>query len=173
MTTLYGATMSLDGYIAGPGGDMSWLTEHLHDISPTAQGLVDQVGCLLVGGRTHRGDDPNRGTDAEGAFGGQYGGPAVVLTRHPSQPVPGVEFISDVREAVARATELAGGKYVCILGAQAARSCLEAGLLDEILMFVAPVLLGDGVRVFERPGGERVRLERVPWSQEHWYYVRP
>jgi len=164
--------MSLDGYIAGPGGDMSWLTPHLHDMSPTAEGLVERVGCLLVGGRTHRGDDPNKGTGAEGAFGGQYGGPAVVLTRHPADPEPGVEFISELREAVRRATELADGKYVNVLGAETARSCLEAGLLDEVLMFVAPVMLGDGVRVFERPRGKPVQLERLRGVDELWYRVR-
>jgi hypothetical protein len=48
-----------------------------------------------------------------------------------------------------------------ILGASVARQCLEAGLLDEILVFIAPVLLGDGVRLFDHPGGTNVRLERL------------
>jgi len=43
----------------------------------------------------------------------------------------------------------------------AARQCLAAGRLDEILVFVAPVLLGDGTRLFEHPGGTNVRLERL------------
>ena len=57
---LYSATMSLDGYIAGPGGDMSWLAPHLGP-NRTADGLVPQIGALLVGARTWGGDDPNRG----------------------------------------------------------------------------------------------------------------
>lgn len=172
MTTLYSATMSLDGFIAGPGGDMSWLTEHLSEPNPTAEQLVEQVGCLLVGGRTHRGDDPNAGTDSEGAFGGQYAGPVVVLTRHPAAaPVAGVEFVSHLHDAVSRATELAGHKYVNVLGAETACSCLDAGLLDEVLMFVAPVMLGAGVRVLDRPGRAPVSLERLPGATEHWYRV--
>lgn len=171
-TTLYSASMSLDGFIAGPGGDMSWLTPHVGTPNPTADRLLAATGCLLVGGRTFRGDDPNRGTDAEGAFGGQYDGPAVVLTRRPpADPVPGVTFSDDVHDAVGRARELAGDRYVNILGAEAARSCLRAGLLDEVLMFVVPVLLGDGVRMFEHPGGTDVRLERLPDTTEHWYRV--
>jgi dihydrofolate reductase len=170
--TLYAATMSLDGFIAGPGGDMSWLTEHLGAPNPTAAGLMEQIGCLLVGGRTFRGDDPNKGTDAEGAFGGQYHGHQVVLThRPPAEPVPGTMFADDLAKAVAQARELAGDRYVNILGAEVARHCLEAGLLDEILMFVAPVLLGDGVRVFDHPGGTRVRLEQLPDTTELWYRV--
>ncbi len=53
-----------------------------------------------------------------------------------------------------------------------ARQCLDAGLLDEVVMFVVPVLLGDGVPMFRRPGGGRVRLERRPDAgTEHWYRV--
>ena len=90
---LYSATMSLDGFIAGPGGDMSWLSDLLGEPNPTADQLLADVGALLVGKRTFGGDDPNRGTDKEGAFGGQYDGPVVVLTHHvPAEPVDGVVF---------------------------------------------------------------------------------
>jgi len=173
MPTVYSATMSLDGYIAGPGGDMSWLTEHLGEPNPTAVRLLDRVGCLLVGGATHRGDDPNAGTEAEGAFGGQYDGPVVVLTsaRRPAEPVGGVVFSSELHDAVARAKALAGDRYVNVLGATTARSCLDAGLLDEVLLLVAPVLLGAGVRVLDRPGHPPVRLERLPGETEHWYRI--
>lgn len=175
MPTLYAATMSLDGYIAGPGGDMSWLAGLpglTTDPNPTALGLADRVGCLLVGGRTHRGDDPFAGTEQEGAFGGRYDGPAVVLTsRVPRGEVDGVLFTGDLGEAVARSTELAGERYVNVLGAATARSCLDAGLLDEVLLFVAPVLLGDGVRVLDRPGHPPVRLETLPGETEHWYRI--
>jgi riboflavin biosynthesis pyrimidine reductase len=42
-----------------------------------------------------------------------------------------------------------------------AQQCLDAGLLDEVLVHIAPVLLGDGVRLFHRPGGANVKLERI------------
>src|ERR1019366_5000389 len=107
---LYSATMSLDGFIAGPGGDMSWLAEHLGP-NPTADHVIGKIGALLVGSRTFRGDDPD--------------------------------------------------KYVNVLGASTARQCLDAGLLDEILVCIAPVLLGDGVRLLDRRGGTNVKLERL------------
>lgn len=158
---LYSVTMSLDGFIAGPGGDMSWLTEYLGP-NPDAEALVDQIGALLIGNRTFGGDDPNRGTDREGAFGGQWHGPQFVLTHHaPPAPVPDVTFIDDLDRAVAAAQAAAGDKYVNVLGADTARQCLEAGVLDEILTFIAPVLLGDGVRLFDHPGGRNVKLERL------------
>ncbi|MGY1735113.1 dihydrofolate reductase family protein [Geodermatophilus sp. SYSU D00684] len=170
---LYSATASLDGFIAGPGGDMSWLTPHLGGPNPTADRLVARVGALLVGARTFGGDDPNRGTEQEGAFGGQWSGPVVVLTHRPPAEAPdGVTFTDDLHRAVDLAREAAGDDYVNALGADVARQLIEARLLDEVLLFFAPVLLGDGVRVFEHPGGTQVLLDRLPGETEHWYRVR-
>lgn len=164
--------MSLDGFIAGPNGDMSWLSEHVGETNETAERLLAQVGSILCGAVTFFGDDPNRGTDAEGAFGGQYDGPVVLLTHQPPEPPPeGVVVSTDLRSAVEQAKEAAGEKYVNILGADVARQCIDEGLLDEILVFVAPALLGDGVRLFHRSGGANVHLDRMPGETEHWYRV--
>lgn len=72
---------------------------------------------------------------------------------------------------MAQARRLAGDRYVNVLGAEAARSCLEVGLLDEVLMFVAPVMLGDGVRMFGATDSVEVALERLPGTTAHWYRV--
>jgi dihydrofolate reductase len=177
-TLLYSATMSLDGFIAGPGGDMSWLTEHLGGPDPTVSEVIDRTGALLVGNRTFGGDDPYRDTEQEGKpFGGGWDGPQFVLThRAPDTPVPGVTFVDDLADAVAAATAAAGDKYVNVLGASVAAQCLAAGVLDEVLVFVAPLLLGDGVRLFDHPGGTNVRLEPIrvnstPWATALWWRV--
>ena len=172
---LYSATMSLDGFIAGPGGDMSWLTEHFvgdGGESATVARLLADVGAILVGHNTFGGDDPNRGTDKEGAFGGQYHGPVVVLThRPPADPPADITFCTDLPSAVDQAKAAAGDKYVNVLGANVAKQCLEAGLLDEVLVFIAPVLLGDGVPLFRSDGGTNVRLTPIPSETTHWYRV--
>jgi|GEM_PF-850432 dihydrofolate reductase len=128
-------SMSLDGFIAGPGGDMSWLTEHLGP-NPTVDEVVGEVGALLVGNRTFRGDDPHKGTIKVGKpYGGGWTGPQFVLTHHaPDTPVPGVTFVGGLDSGVAAAKAAAGDKYVGILGAEVARQCLDAGVLDEILV---------------------------------------
>lgn len=162
-TMLYSVTMSLDGFIAGPGGDMSWLADHLGP-DPTMDALVGEIGALLIGNRTFRGDDPHKGVEAkEGKpFGGGWTGPQFVLTHHPPEtPVPGITFVGDLDSGVAAAKAAAGDAYVNILGADIARQCLDAGLLDEILVCIAPVLLGDGVRLFDHPGGSNITLERL------------
>jgi dihydrofolate reductase len=174
---LYSATMSLDGFIAGAGGDMSWLTEHLvPSTSPEIDELLAGIGALLVGKRTFSGDDPNKGTDEEGAFGGRWAGPSVVLTHDPpaESTDPDMSFVGDLASAVQAAKDAAGGKYVNVLGANVAKQCLEAGLLDEILVLIAPVLLGDGTRLFEHPGGTDIRLEpisRQAGSTSLWFRV--
>jgi dihydrofolate reductase len=61
-------------------------------------------------------------------------------------------------EAVATALDAAGGKNLEILGADVAAQCLRRGLVDEILVFVLPVLLGDGIR-FSSPDLARIDLE--------------
>ncbi|WP_134727499.1 dihydrofolate reductase family protein [Amycolatopsis nivea] len=153
---LYSAAMSLDGFIAGPGGDMGWLSPYTGE---AADDLAAEVGALLVGRRTFSGDDPYRGTEGEGkAFGGGWEGPQVVLTRGDAPVAPGVTFCSSLEEGVATARAAAGEKTVNVLGASVGRACLEAGLLDEVVVVVMPVLLGGGVRLFERPGPP-VRLE--------------
>ena len=60
---------------------------------------------------------------------------------------------------MATALRAAGGKNLKILGADVAGQCLRAGLVDEILVYVLPVLLGDGVRFFSSPGLDRIDLE--------------
>src|SRR5215470_2219097 len=175
--TLYSATMSLDGFIAGPGGDMSWLSAYLGP-NPEVDQLIGQIGALLVGNRTFRGDDPHKGTEQEGKpFGGGWSGPQFVLThRVPDAAVPGVTFVADLASGVAAAKAAAGDKYVNVLGASVARQCIEAGLLDEVLVLIAPVMLGDGVKLFEHQGGAHVRLERTrvmqaPLAAGLWYRV--
>lgn len=174
---LYSASMSLDGFIAGPDGDMSWLSEHLGP-NPEADRLVGDIGALLIGARTYRGDDPNAGTSSEGAFGGAWAGPSVVLTHHPSpDPPPDVTFADSLDAALALAQAAAGSaRYVNVLGADVARQCLAAGALDEVLVYVVPTLLGDGVRLLDAPGGMSVRLERtrltsLPHATGLWFRV--
>jgi dihydrofolate reductase len=175
---LYAVSMSLDGFTAGPGGDMSWLTPHLGP-NPLVEELIPRIGALLVGNRTFRGDDPHRGTERAGKpFGGGWDGPQVILTHHaPADPVAGITFATDLTSAVEQARAAAGDRYVNILGASVAAQCLRAGLVDEILVLVVPVLLGDGIRLYDHPGGTDIRLERLdvdaaaPNSTGLWFRV--
>jgi dihydrofolate reductase len=175
---LYSATMSADGFIAGPGGDMSWLSRFLGSGDEAAAELPRLTGSILAGRRTFVGDDPIEGEWGAGEpFGGGWEGEQFVLTRNPPAGAsPGIHFHADLAEALAAAKAAAGDRYVNVLGAEVARGCLEIGQLDEVLAVVAPILLGDGTRLFDHPGGADVLLERTrvdvePTATWLWFNV--
>jgi dihydrofolate reductase len=85
-------------------------------------------------------------------------------------------FGGDIETAISESRSAAGDKYVNILGASVAAQCLAAGVLDEVLVCVTPVLLGDGIRLFEHPGGKAVHLNQIrvsdtPQVTNLWYRV--
>ena len=160
---LWHTMMTLDGFIAGPNDDMSWMSGLDAGSGETVDEVVSSTGALLVGRRTQDVEDRLQ----PGFYGGAFRGPFFVLRHDPPREPPVVKGVTGrfldvgIEEAVAIAKEAAGDGNVVVLGANNARQCLEAGLLDEIIVHVAPVLVGDGVRLFERSGGEPVRLESI------------
>jgi dihydrofolate reductase len=154
---LWHFTMSLDGFVAGPEHQMDWMT------GTARPGLIDEyvttTGAVL-GGRTGWDQDPN----PENTYGGLWSGPVFVLTHHPedAKPAAGVTFlICGPAEAVRIALAAAGGKNVEVLSPTIGRQLLVAGLVDEIDLHIVPVLLGQGIRLFDNPGGAPVPLDRV------------
>ena len=154
--------MSLDGFIAGPGHAMDWGGGRApadfvapEDVAEVAAA----TGAMLVGRRTY---DVGTRMEAEepGSVDYPFSGPVFVLThRPPKPPDPEVTILTgDIGEAVATALDAAGGKDLEVLGADVAGQCLQRGLVDEILVYVLPVLLGDGIR-FSAPGLARTDLE--------------
>ncbi|WP_426592110.1 dihydrofolate reductase family protein [Cellulomonas sp. McL0617] len=168
-------SMSLDGYVADPDGGVAevfdWYTSGDVEIrtggsdpmtfrvfEPSARhlnGLVSELGAMLTGRRTF---------EAAGGWGGNHAwGPAFVLAHEipDGWPRPGssVHFVTDgIESAVHQATAAAAGKAVGVHGADTIQQCLNAGLLDEIAVDVAAVLLGSGVRLFEHLDATPARL---------------
>ena len=151
--------MSLDGFIAGPGDAMDWIRDLVpeHDVAEVAAA----TGAMLVGRRTSdvgarmAADDPDRGDYP-------FSGPTFLLThRPPDPPHHGVTVLTgDIGDAVATALAAAGGKNVEILGADVAAQALRRGLVDEILVYVLPVVLGDGIP-FSPAGSVKVDLDPI------------
>jgi dihydrofolate reductase len=152
--------MSLDGFIAAPGDEMGWVLEHMRAEVQFPE-IMAASGAMLIGRRTH--ETGKRMAGERGNEPGYDGGAEFVLTHEPPVPPdPGVTFLTgDIGEAVATARRAAGGKNLEILGADVAAQCLRRGLVDEILVYVLPVLLGDGTRFFSSPGTERIDLEPI------------
>jgi dihydrofolate reductase len=161
-TVVVNRCMSLDGFIAGPGDAMDWISDFIPGgIETQFPEVMAATGAALIGRRTHEvgermsdpdNDEPEPGYDAGALF--------VLTHQPPAESVPHITFLTgDVEEAVATARRAAGGRNLEIIGADVAAQCLRAGLVDEILIFVLPVLLGDGVRFFSSPGLGRIDLE--------------
>ena len=97
-------------------------------------------------------------------YGGAWHGPIFVLTHHPEDAIPadGVTFLScGPAEAVRIGLAAAGGTNLEVFSPIIGRQLLELGLVDEIDLRIAPVLLGQGIRLYDNPGGEPIRLHRV------------
>ncbi|HVT42336.1 MAG TPA: dihydrofolate reductase family protein [Acidimicrobiales bacterium] len=157
------ASMSLDGYIAGPDDDMDWIFEHV-DAAEGADEIMAETGAILAGRRTYEvGRRASRSETSE-PYGGGWSGVQLVLTHDPPED-PGVTFLTgDIADAVRTGLAAAGGKNLALFGADVLAQCLARGLVDELVLFVIPVLLGDGVPLFRRgagDGGAPVRLEQI------------
>ena len=135
---------SLDGFIAGPDGDLSWLP----DPSPTEDygfgAHMAATGALLMGRASY---------DAllEMGYGWPYGDtPVLVATSRPLEPAaPTVTAVGGTpAELVAAARAAAGDRGVYADGGALIRNLLDAGLIDEMIVTVIPVILGAGSPLF-------------------------
>jgi dihydrofolate reductase len=132
---------------------------------------VGDAGATVMGRRMFSGgegpweDDPN--ADAWWGDEPPFHHPVFVLTHHAREPVTKqggttFTFVTDgIESALEQARAAAGDKNVAVGGgANVAQQYLRAGLLDEVQIHLAPVLLGDGVRLFEdHLGPERCEIE--------------
>jgi len=150
--------MSLDGYVAGPSHEMEWMTGFTVRPGLHAE-YIETTGAVLAG---RSGYDSVIGDSRP--YGGAWNGPIFVLTHHPqdARQAEGITILScPVDEAVQIALDAAAGKNVEVFSPTIGRQLLDLGLIDEIDLHIAPVLLGDGIRLYDRPRGEPVRLDRV------------
>jgi len=128
------------------------------------------TGAVVMGRRMFSGgagpwkDDPN----ADGWWGDDppFGVPVFILTHHAREPVlkqngTTYTFVTEgVEAALAQARAAAGDRNVQVSGgADVAQQYLREGLMDEVQIHIAPLLLGDGVRLFDGLGSERPALE--------------
>jgi dihydrofolate reductase len=170
---IYDISMSLDGFIAGANVrvEAGWAGlgdggERLHDwgfnsVDPRnreiAEAVAASTGAVIVGRTTYNVSIPNWGTD--GPMGRV---PTIVVSHSLPKDIPdrGVYiFVDSVEAAHEEAKKAAGNKDIVVQGANTAQQLITLGLIDEIMIHVAPVLFGSGIRLFEHPGSEHFPLE--------------
>jgi dihydrofolate reductase len=161
--TVWHVTMSLDGFITGPDDAMEWAFEYPEAPLRLADEVKRSTGAILAGRRWYD-VATERYSGRQGIYGGDWDGPVFVLTHRASDhdvSDPGITLLSgDLEDAVRTAKDAAGDKNLEIFGANVAAQCLDHGLIDEIVVHVAPVLLGGGVRLYGDAGSRaQVKLE--------------
>ncbi|MEO3854980.1 dihydrofolate reductase family protein [Acrocarpospora sp. B8E8] len=163
-------SMSLDGFVTGPNlGQYPGLGEGgeiLHDWVKEDRGMdfaigeERQIAGAVITSRKVYEETSGWGVD------GFHRMPVFVITHHPHEVVvkdkTTFTFITGgIEQAIEQATAAAGDKLVHIMGgASIIQQALAAGLIDELFLHVAPVILGDGTRLFEHLGGQ-IQLERA------------
>lgn len=166
---LWHITMSLDGFIAGRDDAMEPLLGSLpptpdDGFSPMASEVMESIGAVLGGRRWHD-LAMARWDGRRGIYGGAWEGPVLVLTHEPPSdpPDPEIRFVTGpIEDAVRAGLDAAAPKNLVVFGADIARQCIAADLLDEIVIHVVPVLVGVGVPLFRsEDGAAPVPLERV------------
>jgi dihydrofolate reductase len=177
-------TMSLDGFITGPNVGVELPLgeggERLHDWmanpdpdqagdwhqtgaseqdAKVKQELLATTGAVVMGRRSFDvgigpwGDTP-------------YPAPCFVVTHEARAELikqnGTFTFVAEgIDGAVQRARAAAGSRNVCLMGADIAQQCLSVGLLDELHLHLAPVLMGTGTRLFDQTGTDHIELERT------------
>lgn len=173
---IFDISMSLDGYITGenprPEGGMGigengemlhfWAFQSEHPFNRELLARAGTLGALVAGRNTF--DVSIEYWGANGPTGAARV-PVVVLTHTPPEDLPAnhiYTFVDSVKAAAQEARRLAGDKDVAVMGgADVGRQFLEAGLLDEISLHVAPAIFGKGTRLFEQFPGAHVQLETL------------
>ncbi|RFS84255.1 dihydrofolate reductase [Actinomadura spongiicola] len=167
-------TVSVDGCVAGPnqsldtplgeGGERlhRWMFEEgeAEANADVVKGIVD-AGAFIMGRNMFASGRGEWDLTWRGWWGDEppYHAPVFVLTHYPRDPVPmeggtTFDFVTDgIEAALSQARDAAGGRNVAVAGgAQTVNQYLAAGLIDELRLHIAPIVLGAGERLFTGVG---------------------
>lgn len=164
-TVIVHATITLDGLLADPDGAVDWMfgrPSAPEDYS-VVERVMGRIGAVVGGANSSQTIE-----DDEFPYGGMLKVPVYLMTHSAHEPIErdGTTYtfiVDDIAEAVALAARSAGDGWVSLLGGSISRQCPRLGLVDELHLDIAPVLLGDGISLFAGLG-QRIELERLETS---------
>ncbi len=164
-----GMTMSLDGFVSDRNGEVGRLYPDMEAMRQTEQlqEVIRSTGAVVMGRRSYE--------MGNGDFTGyELQAPIFVLTHQaPEQVAKGVNdkltftFVTEgIERVIDQAKAAAGDKDVTVVGgASTIHQCIEAGLVDELHIDVRSLILGDGLRLFDRSGCPPIELESIGVSE--------
>jgi dihydrofolate reductase len=159
-------SMSLDGFIAGPKDDVDrlheWMFPPKGNYQEIAAEMFENVGAVIMGRQMFNAGEQPWGNDPP------FHMPVLVLTHEAREKATReggttFTFVTDgIESALKQARAITGDKDVLIAGgASAGQQYLRAGLLDEIQIHLIPVLLGEGIRLFDNANDNPIELETI------------
>lgn len=148
--------ITLDGFIAGPNGEYDWC---FTDADYGMADFLDSVDTTLIGGKSYR-------------LLQQYGPPYPEFTNYvftrteKDNPYLNVKLVSEDIPTFAKRLKKEKGKNIWLFGgAEIAQSLLEADLIDELMLSVHPILLGNGLPLFRKTNDRKefILLQSIPY----------
>jgi dihydrofolate reductase len=168
---LAGMTMSLDGFINDRDGSAQSLSPDFDELLASAsfKEMIEDTGAVIMGRNTYEMADPFLWVNDDYEF--QV--PLFVLTHTPPEKYPegndklSLTFVTDgIESAISQSKAAAGDKMVQVIGgADTIQQALNSGMCDELGIDVMPILLGDGLRLFENIDTDNVQLVRTKVEQ--------
>jgi dihydrofolate reductase len=156
---------TVDGYMAGPNGEMDWiLHEWSDDVGACISSLMESVDTIILGRNLAEGFIPAWASRPEGepeeAIDWMNDTPKVVISDSLTEsPWPNATIVgTNVAQTIGDLKEGDGGDLIVYGGATTVRGLLEAGLIDELHLFVNPTAIGAGMAVFPTHARHRFRL---------------
>ena len=165
---MFGLSVSVDGFIADKNDDVSevfaWFASAWDRLYEVAGDALNETGAVIMGRRSFNMIDGENGWVFPDGTAPDW--PVIVLQSQARAPVQKGKthyyfFTDGIESAIAKARELAGEKNIGLHGASAVQQALKAGLLDELHMNIAHVLLCEGVRLFDHLGSKPIHLEHI------------
>jgi dihydrofolate reductase len=165
---IFGLSMSLDGFIAdkndNPSEVFAWMGRAMEQFYEVVGDALNEGGAVIMGRRSFDQIYSEQGWVFPDGTAPDW--PVLVLQSQAREPVKKGKtqfyFVTDgIESAIRQAQQLAGEKSVALHGASSVQQALQAGLLDEFHLTIAPVLLGEGMRLFDHLGAAPIHLERI------------
>lgn len=160
---VWGMIMSVDGFINDRQGSLGKLYASFEP-NDEINAAMGKTGAVVMGRNSFDGAED---TDAY-ADDYEFQVPLFILTHHPPSRHPKendnltITFVTDgIENAISQAKAAAGERDVVVLGASTGQQALKAGLVDELQIAIAPILLGKGLRFFEHLDDLEIELEKI------------
>ncbi|MCM3612439.1 dihydrofolate reductase family protein [Planococcus sp. MERTA32b] len=175
---VWGMIMSVDGFINDRHGSLDKLYASFEP-NDEINAAMGNTGAVVMGRNSF---ESTEDTDAY-ADNYEFQVPLYIMTHHPPARHPKendkltITFVTDgIESAIRQAKASAGERDVVVLGASTGQQALKAGLVDELQIAIAPILLGTGLRFFEHLDDLEIELEKIKTVEtgrqvEIWYKV--